>query len=68
MDSASQEEFMKEAALMKVLKHDNLLHLLGVCTLQKPFFIITEYMPLGNLLEYIRFVFLAVYRAIFLRD
>ena len=53
-DSASQEEFLKEAGLMKRLKHDNLLHLLGVCSLQKPIFIITEYMPLGNLLEYIR--------------
>ncbi|XP_063687022.1 tyrosine-protein kinase HCK-like isoform X2 [Bolinopsis microptera] len=53
-DSASQEEFLKEAGLMKRLKHDNLLHLLGICSLQKPIFIITEYMPLGNLLEYIR--------------
>ena len=53
-DSASQEEFLKEAGLMKRLKHENLLHLLGVCSLQKPIFIITEYMPLGNLLEYIR--------------
>lgn len=31
-----------------------LLHLQGVCTLEPPFYIVTEYMPHGNLLDYLR--------------
>lgn len=29
-------------------------HFLGVCTLEPPFYIVTEYMPHGNLLDYLR--------------
>ena len=39
---------------MKRVKHPHLVQLLGVCTRQMPFFIITEYMEKGNLLDYIR--------------
>ena len=39
---------------MKEIRHSHLVQLLGVCTRELPFFIITEYMPKGNLLEYIR--------------
>ena len=39
---------------MKKVKHPNLVQLLGVCTRELPFFIITEYMPKGNLLDYLR--------------
>src|SRR5699024_3130467 len=28
--------------------------LIGVCTLEPPFYIVTEFMPYGNLLEYLR--------------
>ena len=45
---------MKEAELMKQIKHENLVKLIGVCTKERPIYIITEYMPLGNLLEYLR--------------
>lgn len=94
------EEFLKEAAVMKEVKHPNLVQLLGecaeghpmrsftvlhnwatwghraditssavgdssllswplsslpgVCTLEPPFYIVTEYMPHGNLLDYLR--------------
>jgi len=30
------------------------LSLSGVCTLEPPFYIVTEYMPHGNLLDYLR--------------
>lgn len=30
------------------------VQLLGVCTLEPPFYIVTEYMPYGNLLDYLR--------------
>ena len=48
------QEFLKEAAVMKHVRHPNLVQLLGVCTRELPFFIITEFMPKGNLLDYLR--------------
>ncbi|XP_033642938.1 tyrosine-protein kinase ABL1-like [Asterias rubens] len=48
------EEFLREAGVMKTIKHPNLVQLLGVCTREPPFYIITEFMPHGNLLEYLR--------------
>ena len=48
------EEFLKEAAIMKAVRHPNLVQLLGVCTRELPFFIVTEYMVKGNLLDYLR--------------
>ncbi|XP_056460278.1 tyrosine-protein kinase ABL2-like isoform X2 [Gadus chalcogrammus] len=53
-DTMEVEELLKEAVLMKEIKHPNLVQLLGVCTLETPFYIVTEYMPNGNLLEYLR--------------
>ncbi|KAK9403884.1 Abelson tyrosine-protein kinase 2 [Crotalus adamanteus] len=53
-DTMEVEEFLKEASVMKEIKHPNLVQLLGVCTLEPPFYIITEYMPYGNLLDYLR--------------
>ncbi|XP_036891107.1 tyrosine-protein kinase ABL2 isoform X9 [Sturnira hondurensis] len=53
-DTMEVEEFLKEAAVMKEIKHPNLVQLLGVCTLEPPFYIVTEYMPHGNLLDYLR--------------
>ena len=47
-------EFLKEAEVMKKVKHPNLVCLLGVCTKAVPFFIITEYMSKGNLLDLLR--------------
>ena len=48
------QEFLKEANVMKQVRHPNLVQLLGVCTRELPFFIITEYMSKGNLLDYLR--------------
>ncbi|XP_066499687.1 tyrosine-protein kinase ABL2 isoform X3 [Hoplias malabaricus] len=53
-DTMEVEEFLKEAAVMKEVKHPNLVQLLGVCTLEPPFYIVTEYMLHGNLLDYLR--------------
>jgi abelson tyrosine-protein kinase 1 len=47
-------DFLAEAAIMKDLRHHNLVQLLGVCTREPPFYIITEYMNRGNLLDYLR--------------
>ncbi|XP_069465372.1 tyrosine-protein kinase ABL1 isoform X2 [Ambystoma mexicanum] len=53
-DTMEVEEFLKEAAVMKEVKHPNLVQLLGVCTREPPFYIITEFMTFGNLLDYLR--------------
>ncbi|XP_036271963.1 tyrosine-protein kinase ABL1 isoform X2 [Pipistrellus kuhlii] len=53
-DTMEVEEFLKEAAVMKEIKHPNLVQLLGVCTREPPFYIITEFMTYGNLLDYLR--------------
>lgn len=53
-ETTDATEFLKEANVMKKVKHPNLVQLLGVCTRELPFFIITEYMPKGNLLDYLR--------------
>lgn len=37
--SSDMKEFLGEARIMKNLKHDNLVQLLGVCTQDQPFFI-----------------------------
>jgi len=37
-------DFLAEATIMKDLHHQSLVQLLGVCTREAPFFIITEYM------------------------
>ncbi|UMM40511.1 hypothetical protein L5515_017113 [Caenorhabditis briggsae] len=53
-DAMPLHEFLAEAAIMKDLHHKNLVRLLGVCTHEAPFYIITEFMCNGNLLEYLR--------------
>ena len=40
--------------MMKQLKHPNIIQLVGVCTQQLPFYIITEFMSIGRLNNYLR--------------
>ena len=47
-------EFLEEAALMKKLRHQNLIQLYAVCTKEEPIYIITELMKHGSLLGYLR--------------
>ena len=53
-NSTEASDFLKEAALMKKLRHQNLIQLYGVCTKEEPIYIITELMKHGSLLEYLR--------------
>ena len=53
-DATDVDEFLKEADVMKHIKHPNLVQLIGVCTQDRPIYIITEFMPRGNLLDYLR--------------
>ncbi|VDK60454.1 unnamed protein product [Gongylonema pulchrum] len=53
-EAMALHDFLAEAAIMKDLHHPNLVQLMGVCTREPPFYIITEYMNRGNLLDYLR--------------
>ncbi|XP_072286182.1 tyrosine-protein kinase BTK isoform X2 [Pyxicephalus adspersus] len=52
--SMSEDEFINEAKCMMKLSHQNLVQLYGVCTKQRPIFIITEYLSNGCLLSYLK--------------
>ena len=47
-------DFLEEATVMKEMKHPNLVQLLGIVSHEPPYYIITEYMPNGNLLDFLR--------------
>lgn len=49
-----RKDFLREAAIMKKLRHPKLIQLYAVCTLEEPIYIITELMKNGSLLEYLR--------------
>ena len=46
--------FIREVYVMKVVSHPCIVQLLGVCTRELPFLIVMEYMPKGNLVEYLQ--------------
>lgn len=46
-DTMALKDFLEEAAIMKEMKHPNLVQLMGVCTREPPFYIITEFMSKG---------------------
>ena len=52
--SMAESDFLQEATLMKELRHPNILQLYAMCTKEQPFYIITELMKHGSLLEYLR--------------
>eukprot|EP00045_Choanoeca_perplexa_P007890 m.72484 g.72484 ORF g.72484 m.72484 type:complete len:499 (+) comp14266_c0_seq1:132-1628(+) len=52
--SMSNEEFLKEAAIMKRLRHPKLIQLYAVCTDGEPIYIVTELMSHGSLQEYLQ--------------
>lgn len=52
-NTMGSEEFMKEAALMKKLRHPKLIQLYAVCTIEEPIYIVTELMSHGSLLDYL---------------
>ncbi|XP_021924805.1 platelet-derived growth factor receptor beta-like [Zootermopsis nevadensis] len=49
------EEFLSEIAMMKrVGRHPNVVTMLGCCTLKQPYCMLMEYVPCGDLLQYLR--------------
>uniref|UniRef100_A0A8C9WKZ8 Tyrosine-protein kinase n=1 Tax=Scleropages formosus TaxID=113540 RepID=A0A8C9WKZ8_SCLFO len=52
--SMSEDDFIDEAKVMMKLFHENLVQLYGVCTKQRPIYIVTEFLSNGCLLNYLR--------------
>ncbi|CAH8646060.1 unnamed protein product [Heterobilharzia americana] len=52
--SCDAADFLREAQTMKRLHHPNLIQLYAVCTQSEPFYIVTEYMSKGSLLNYLQ--------------
>uniref|UniRef100_A0A673B8X6 Tyrosine-protein kinase n=1 Tax=Sphaeramia orbicularis TaxID=375764 RepID=A0A673B8X6_9TELE len=48
------EDFLREAQIMKRLRHAKLIQLYAVCTMEEPIYIITELMTHGSLLDYLQ--------------
>lgn len=48
------KDFLEEAQILKQLRHPKLLQLYAVSTQEEPFYIITELMRKGSLLDYLR--------------
>eukprot|EP00039_Didymoeca_costata_P022212 m.3995 g.3995 ORF g.3995 m.3995 type:complete len:586 (-) comp2874_c0_seq1:954-2711(-) len=53
-ESMGIEEFMREAQVMKKMQHPNLVQLIGVCSKDIPMYIVTEFIPHGDMLSYLR--------------
>ena len=50
-----KEEFLQEIERMKLLgAHPNIVSLVGCCTLQEHKFLVIEYVPFGDLLQWLR--------------
>jgi len=52
--TTSSAEFMQEAQIMKTLRHKHLVQLYAICSDKTPFYIITEFMCNGDLLNYLK--------------
>ncbi|XP_030626704.1 tyrosine-protein kinase SRK2 [Chanos chanos] len=52
--SMDPEDFLREAQIMKRLRHPKLIQLYAVCTVEEPVYIITELMTNGSLLGYLQ--------------
>ncbi|KAM6909230.1 tyrosine-protein kinase Tec [Xenentodon cancila] len=49
-----EEDFIEEAKVMMKLSHPKLVQLYGVCSQQRPIYIVTEFMEQGCLLNFLR--------------
>ena len=54
-DSDQRTEFLEEIQLMKAVgSHKNIVNMVGCCTVEEPMFLLVEYVPYGDLLQYLR--------------
>ncbi|KAA3676185.1 fyn-related kinase [Paragonimus westermani] len=52
--SCDPDDFLREAQVMKRLRHPNLIQLYAVCTQSEPFYLVTEFMSKGSLLTHLQ--------------
>ncbi|KAL7828372.1 hypothetical protein SRHO_G00320060 [Serrasalmus rhombeus] len=53
-DSLDHREFQMETQVLKKLRHRHLISLFAICTASVPYYIITEFVEKGNLLDFLR--------------
>ncbi|XP_029469554.1 protein-tyrosine kinase 6 [Rhinatrema bivittatum] len=53
-DIMKQEDFQAETQVMKALRHKHILSLYATCSVGDPYYIVTEFMAKGNLLQVLR--------------
>lgn len=53
-ESLNQQTFYMEVEVLKQMRHNHLISLFAICTSSTPYYIITEYMEKGNLLDFLR--------------
>ncbi|KAJ1273574.1 hypothetical protein BS78_06G292200 [Paspalum vaginatum] len=54
VNDSSKVEFLQEIMILKSVNHDNVVQFYGACTKQRKYVIVTEYMPGGNLYDFLR--------------
>ncbi|KAL5560332.1 hypothetical protein UlMin_036543 [Ulmus minor] len=53
LNSATEDEFAQEVAILREVKHKNVVRFIGACTKFPHLCIVTEYMPGGSLYDYL---------------
>jgi len=53
VNDSSKVEFLQEITILKSVNHENVVRFYGACTKQKKYVIVTEYMPGGNLYDFL---------------
>lgn len=54
-DNDQRRKFLTEIKFMKDMgSQDNIVNMLGCCTVREPMFLLVEYAPYGDLLHYLR--------------
>ncbi|KAL6844306.1 hypothetical protein ACP4OV_025979 [Aristida adscensionis] len=53
VNDSSKVEFLQEIMILRSVKHENVVRFYGACTKQRKYLIVTEYMPGGNLYDFL---------------
>ncbi|KAG0528230.1 hypothetical protein BDA96_06G300400 [Sorghum bicolor] len=53
VNDSSKVEFLQEIIILKSVNHENVVRFYGACTKQRQYVIVTEYMPGGNLYDFL---------------
>jgi len=53
VNDSSSVEFLQEIMILRSVKHENVIRYYGACTKHRKYLIVTEYMPGGNLYDFL---------------